>query len=182
MVPMYAVVSLLDEAHYRQVEELWDQLKDHCCIAGIYRTPFPHFSYHVAPGYDLALLRTRLEQFARTTPPFRVRTAGLGIFTGPNPVIYMPVVRSPLLSALHQALWPAVEETATGGLTYYQPDLWIPHITLGHGDLCHENLGPVVQFLNQKSLVWEIAIENLAVISSTGSPDGLYLKLPLTGT
>ncbi|HYG57758.1 MAG TPA: 2'-5' RNA ligase family protein [Symbiobacteriaceae bacterium] len=179
MKPMYAVVSLLDQGHYRQVEDLWDELRRHCGVEGVYQTPFPHFSYHVAHGYNLVTLQASLQRFARNTPPFRVRTAGLGIFTGQHPVVYIPVVRSPELTALHEALWPEADATATRSIDHYHPDLWVPHITVGQGDLCHENLGDVVQLLNQRSLNWNVTVDNLAVISSSGSAEGLHFKVQL---
>jgi hypothetical protein len=46
---MHGVVSLLDAAHYQAVESLWAELAA-CGLRGVYVTPFPHFSYHVAAG------------------------------------------------------------------------------------------------------------------------------------
>jgi hypothetical protein len=47
---MHGVVSLLDAAHYQAVESLWAELAAACGLRGVYVTPFPHFSYHVAAG------------------------------------------------------------------------------------------------------------------------------------
>ena len=82
MKPLYAVVSLLDAPSYGLVEQLWSELRQRCGIAGIYKTPFPHFSYHVAAEYDMNRLESRLRTLARRMAPFRVCTSGLGIFTG----------------------------------------------------------------------------------------------------
>jgi 2'-5' RNA ligase len=181
VTPLYAVVSLLDPPRYRQVEALWTELKSCCGIEGIYKTPFPHFSYHVAAGYDLPQLEATLRRFARTWSPFRVHTTGLGIFTGPNPVVYVPVVRGPLVADLHRKLWAAANKVSTGALEYYRPERWMPHITLGHGDITAQNLPGVIQALAGQNLHWEIEVDNLAIISSTGSPDGLHVRVPLEG-
>jgi len=50
---VHAVVSLLDQSHYEKVEALWSELASRFGLRGIYRTPYPHFSYHVAAGYDV---------------------------------------------------------------------------------------------------------------------------------
>ncbi|PZN09218.1 MAG: hypothetical protein DIU69_08940 [Bacillota bacterium] len=47
---MHAVVSLLDQSHYEKVEALWSELASRFGLRGIYRTPYPHFSCHVAAG------------------------------------------------------------------------------------------------------------------------------------
>ncbi len=103
---MHGVVSLLDAQHYQAVESLWAELAATCGLRGVYVTPFPHFSYHVAAEYDLLALETVLRDFACRQAPFRVTATGLGIFTGVSPVVYIPVVRDPALTAFHQALWP----------------------------------------------------------------------------
>jgi len=181
VTPLYAVVSLLDPPRYRQVEALWTELKSCCGIEGIYKTPFPHFSYHVAAGYDLPQLEATLRRFARTWSPFRVHTTGLGIFTGPNPVVYVPVVRGPLVADLHRKLWAAANKVSTGALEYYRPERWMPHITLGHGDITAQNLPGVIQALAGQNLHWEIECDTLARSSRTGSPDGLHVRVPLGG-
>jgi 2'-5' RNA ligase len=179
MAPLFAVVSLLDEPHGRQVEKLWTELAQRCGVHGIYATPFPHFSYHVATSYDLTRLEAALRRAARQLRPFRVRTTGLGIFQGKTPVVYVPVVRSPELTALHRRLWPLIDKAAGGTLDYYRPEHWVPHITLGHGDIQPEHLPDVVRVLSEHDLTWELTVSNLAVISSSGAPQGLHMRIPL---
>lgn len=179
MTPMYAVVSLLDDAHYRQVEQVWEQLRTKVGVHGIYATPFPHFSYHVAAGYDMDRLERLLRRVARQVEPFRVRTAGLGIFSGPSPVVHIPVVRCPALARLHQRLWPQVERLAQGSLAYYEADQWMPHVTLGHGDVTPANLPEVMRLLAGQPYAWHLTVDNLAVISSTGLQNGLHMRIPL---
>jgi 2'-5' RNA ligase len=112
---MHGVVSLLDSTHYEQVERLWAELEARFGVRGVYMTPYPHVSYHVAAAYDLARLEPILRALAGETAPFRVRTAGLGVFTGAQPVLYLPVVRTVPLSHLHARLWEALAPAAGGG-------------------------------------------------------------------
>lgn len=166
---MHGVVSLLDAQHYQAVEALWAELAATCGLRGVYVTPFPHFSYHVAADYDLPALEAVLRDFARVQTPFRVTATGLGIFTGAAPVIYIPVVRDPTLTAFHQALWPRLEAVARGGSAYYAPAAWMPHITLGFGDITPAHLPDVLRLLGVRSFNWDIAIDNLALIYDGGA-------------
>jgi hypothetical protein len=45
---MNAIVSLLDDFHYKKVEWIWAELKKRFHVEGIYITPYPHFSYQVS--------------------------------------------------------------------------------------------------------------------------------------
>lgn len=178
---MHAVVSLLDPTHYNEVERLWSELTSHLGLKGVYRTPYPHFSYHVAAGYDVDRLSSALEEVAARTASFRVSTAGIGLFTGPHPVLYIPVVRTPQLSSFHALLWERVSPAATGIIEYYHPERWVPHITLAEHDLDATAAGRAVEFLLNRNLHWDVIIDNVALIYDTGARQELRLRLDLRG-
>lgn len=175
---MHGVVSLLNEEHYAMVEDLWAELETAFGVRSLYKTPFPHFSYHVASQYDLDLLEPVLRQAASESPKFNVRATGLGIFTGPQPVLYVPVVRNGALTEFHRALWHSVEKASGGSVNYYHPDLWVPHITLGDGETAKEHLPEIVRYLSGRELTWEIEVNNLALIYDAGASQEVRLRLP----
>lgn len=161
---MHSVVSLLDQKHYQLLEDLWAELAREFAVRGIYVQPRPHFSYQVATRYDVKSLEPALQRFAADKRPFKVRTGGLGIFPGPHPVLYIPVVRSSELTQFHEALWQELCNTGQGILDYYHPDRWMPHITIGIGDINKENLSQIVRFLAERDFYWEITIDNIALV------------------
>jgi 2'-5' RNA ligase len=166
---MHGIVSLLDEPHTRRVEALWAELKEEFGAQKVFVTPFPHFSYQVAKAYDLEQLSRLMEQIVCDLAPFRVRTTGLGLFTHPSPVLYLPVVRSPKLSELHSEVFRAGSRAGSGVQSYYAPDRWMPHVTLGHGDLNAENLARILPAFHRRDFNWDIVIDNLALIYDTGA-------------
>jgi 2'-5' RNA ligase len=177
---VYGVVSLLDDRHTALVESLWAELERELGLRGVYATPFPHVSYQVAEDYDLALLEPALEQFARKSAPFRVNTTGLGIFTaGPQPVLYIPIIRSPVLTEFHQALWQALSGAGSGLTGVYAPDTWVPHITIAFGDVHGDKLAEAVRLLSERDFNWEIAIDNVALGYDSGTQQGLRLRFGL---
>jgi hypothetical protein len=169
---MQAVVSLLDDDHYLLTETLWRELDTTFGLRGVYTTPHPHFSYHVARSYAPELLRDRLNRLARSTSPFQVKASGLGIFTGCSPVLYIPVVRSPGLTQFHQALCAELATCAAGSASYYLPDAWMPHITIGFGDMPGDVLAEAVRLLAARDFNWTITMDNLAHIVEDG--EGAY--------
>ena len=173
---MQAVISVLDEHHRQQVVCLWEELKREFHIrATSERVPFPHFTYQGALSYEETPLCSALEQVAGETDPFEVETDGIGIFTGPNPVLYLPVVRSSVLSQIHHRLWQALVTTGVGISPTYGPRHWIPHITLAQGDITHTQLPAVMQMLSARSFSWRMPIDNLTVIEMTsGALDAPY--------
>jgi 2'-5' RNA ligase len=170
------IVSLLDDKHYELVENLWAELERKFGLKGIYITPFPHFSYQVAEHYEVELLESVLQRFALKSAKFRVKTTGLGIFTGVQPVLFIPVVRSPEITLFHQTLWLEISGAGSGIVAYYSAENWIPHITLAQGDIHPDNLPEIIRFLSKREFNWEITVNNLSFIHDTGLQQELRFR------
>lgn len=178
---MEGVVSLLDGRHEALVDALWTELERECGVRGVRATPFPHFSYQVAERYDRGLLSVALNRVAADEPPFTVTTAGLGLFTGARPVVYLPVVRTAALSRFQQALWQAIAGAGFAVQAYYHPDSWMPHITIGWGDVNAEAAAAIVRRLAERPLAWEIAVPGVAFIGETEGRQEIVSRHPLRG-
>src|SRR5512133_630211 len=166
---MDGIVSLLDQTHDALVREIWSELEREFGLRGQPGIRYPHISFHVAQRYYPTRLEQALPRVLREVTPFHIRTTGLGIFTGPLPVIFVPVVRGPRLNRLHYALWEAARPAAEGLVEVYGPDTWVPHITLAYGDLDNAMLSEVVRFLSARNFDWEILAECLFVITGASS-------------
>jgi 2'-5' RNA ligase len=183
---MHGVVTVLAEPHYERVKQLWQELKLQFEVGSPRATAVPHFSYHISPEYALDALKQVLLETAVSTPPFTLKTTGIGIFPGEKPVVYLPVTRTPELQALHSTLWPRLQRIAQGSApesAYYAASNWFPHITLGHSDINADNLGPIITWLNSQSLAWEIQVNNLTLLhdKGDGSPHSPLHRAELQG-
>jgi 2'-5' RNA ligase len=177
---MDGIVTLLDNDHYHYVEDLWAELEREFSVDGVYITPYPHFSYHVAQDYDVDKVEPVLKRITSYITTFKVRTSGLGIFTGASPVLYIPVVRSLELTQLHQELWQEISTVSSGAQGYYDPDQWMPHITIGFGDISQENLSQIIPFLAKRDFDWEISVNNLAFIHDSGTKQEMKARFDIT--
>lgn len=157
------VVSLLDHKHNQQVEELWAELAREFAVSGTLKS-HPHITYQIATCYKVKLLESVLQRFAASKTSFKVRTGGLGIFSGPQPVLYLPVVRTLELTQFHEALWQEIFNVGSDILDYYHPPDWVPHVTLGIGDLNKDNLSQIVRYLVERDFNWEITVDNVALV------------------
>jgi hypothetical protein len=176
---MEGILSLLDDKHYQLVEDLWAELAREFGVRGVYITPYPHFSYHIAAHYDFESLTPAIERITSNITTFQIRTSGLGIFTGEAPVIYIPVVRSLELTQLQEALWQEISPTASGAQGYYHPGQWTPHITIGFSDINKENLSSIVRWLNERDFNWEITVNNIAFIQDIGTEQVLKARFDI---
>lgn len=179
---MAASASVLDPDSCGKVEALWDLLEDEVGAKAVRISPLPHFSYQAARDFDLEVLADVVAKVADKARPLRVRTAGLGVFTGKSPVVYVPIVRTPELTRLQLALWSAGAVASAEPSPEYHPAAWIPHITIAQSDVTEESLPRVLSLLNAQDLVWDVEIDNLAIVRGRGDkPQELVGRFELRG-
>jgi len=169
---MHGLVSLLDTQHYRLIEDLWRELEKECGLTGVKVTPYPHFSWQIGTSYPEPQTKQAVRAIATQTRPFTVRTDGLGIFSGPTPVVYIPIIRNPKMNQLHTKLWRQFQPSAKGLTPYYGPQKWMPHITLIFGDSSVGSLMCGLELLAFRSFDWEIEINNISFVSQSGDKVG----------
>jgi 2'-5' RNA ligase len=162
---MHGVVTLLDREHNDKVEGIWKELEMSCGLKGILLTPIAHFSWHVAAGYDTQQLNQTMQEIAASTSPFIARTAGIGIFTGASPVVYISLVKDDRLLSFHDLVYQKVNQLSNQPVPYYAPSAWMPHITLAAGDTSLQALHCALEKLVSQTFEWEILVDNLALIS-----------------
>lgn len=175
---MNGIASLLDADHEVMVRALWSELERDFDVKRVREAvPFPHITYQGAGRYQLKRMDTILERLARQTAPFTVRTAGLGIFGGPRPVLTITVVRDRALDDFHRRVWEAVGRAASDLAPYYAPgDRWMPHITLAQGDLTADNLPAIAGALCARSFEWDIRLDNLAFFNESAQVAGYEVR------
>lgn len=161
---MHGVVSLLDTAFYVQVEDLWKALENQCGLRGIRVTPYPHFSWQISEEYNWDAMPNILLDITRDLEPFTIRTSGLGIFSGENPVIYIPVIRTGKLNNIHKKIWDGLLSISEQPSFYYAPQNWMPHISLAYKDVSKENIDCALGLLAPNNLNWQVEIDNISVI------------------
>lgn len=177
---MNGILALLDPTHSAQVKDLWLELEQRFGMCGVRIFPYPHVSFHILDGYPLATIQERLHDTVTRFKPVKVKTAGIGLFVTPAPVLYIPVVRATALDRIHRLLWKAFPPlTGNGG--YYAPNEWIPHITLAVGDLKAELLPEVIAVLSSRDFHWEITLDNLTFVEQTTEGFAIRCKCPFEG-
>ncbi|SDX69189.1 2'-5' RNA ligase family protein [Hymenobacter psychrophilus] len=165
---MLAITSLLNPQNADRINSIIRSLETEFGLDDVQATPDPHITYQLAGVRKGAALQEVLRDVARNTRPFEAHTTGLGIFPGPNPVIYIPVLRSDALNQLHHRVRQATEPLCLRTDKFSGHDCWLPHISLALHDTTPELLGPVMQYLNQQTFDLKLTITNLAILRQEG--------------
>lgn len=166
------VAAPLDADHVAAVRRLRTRL------GGPRPDDVPHLSLVVLLDDERGVdLRALVAEAAAASEPFTARARGLGIFDDDGgPILYVPVVRSPALHALHQRVHAAVVAAGIGVEGHYEPATWLPHVALWRGAVSGAVLHrAVAATLAGPPLGWTLTIDRLA----TFGPGGAGPAVPL---
>ena len=165
---MLAITSLLSPPHVAHINLIIKRLEEKFGLDDVQATLDPHLTYQLAGVKKLSSLKKVLAEVAATTPPFPAFTTGLGVFPGARPVIYIPVLRSDALNALHHRILAATAPLCLRTDRFSTPDCWLPHISLALHDTTPDLLGPVLRYLNKETYNMHIVIDNIAILRQEG--------------
>lgn len=160
----------LPEPQFSRVQSIRSELLEQFGIEP-YPNPFPHFTlYALDDEAPTERVVSALETATVDHDPVAVHTDGIGVF--PGNVVWLPVAKSPALTALQTDVVRAVEDLGTPPVPYYRPHRWFPHVGFALG-VEDEQAGAIVEFLLEYDLEWDFTVENVTVtrVSQDGGSD-----------
>lgn len=161
---MQGTITLLPEPYGKQVRSIWNSLDDHFGLKGVQVSPFPHFSWQIGESYEVASILPLLSDFVKTINPFEVSVKGVDLFTEEMPVLYLKVIPTAELCALHQKIWSLLLPYTLQPNLYYQPSTWQPHITLARGDFSVEMIPGVSDWVKRLDVNWNFICDNFTLV------------------
>ncbi len=165
---MFAITTLLTSPSADFINGLIKSLETEFGLDDVQATPDPHLTYQIVEPADLDVLKTALRRITADMKTFTAHATGLGMFPGESPVIYIPVLRSDALNALHHRVLDAAGPLCSRTDKFSEPALWLPHISLALHDTTPELLGPVLRFLNSHTYNLALEINNLTLLRPEG--------------
>jgi len=160
---MFAIISELNPAASTDVNAYWRQLSKNCGLYAIFYMPTPHLTWMVCEELGVDQAAPMLTQITSQEGLLSSRTSGIGIFTGENPVLYLPIVKTQQMITLHQEIWNLLQPMTKTSNEFYSPDDWVPHITLALNDLTNDNLACAVNSIAFEQNEIKINIDNLSI-------------------
>ncbi len=161
---MYGIVTLVEGALGESIKGLWEGLASRYGADAVAGFNMPHFSYHIADDYDLERAKALLDRVASETPAFDLQMAGLGVIVHPQSLVFINLVRSAALSAVHAALWDEATDAGTGVIMYCETDSWLPHVTLGEKPVLIEHVAEIGDHFGDGLFLKPLRVDNLAII------------------
>jgi hypothetical protein len=176
---MLAIASLISLNTYPESKALWDSIEDRCSAFGYVKNRIPHFSWQVAVDYDLQSMIPAVTALASTWQEFSISTAGLGLFTGNSPVLYLPIIKTQNLLEKHKELWDLCSTFGTEVSSMYAPESWLPHITLVHQGFSLDNTTCIIKDLYLQKISLQFLVKKIEIIYQNNGNEGIKAEILL---
>ena len=164
---MPGVISILDEPVFGRITALWERMEREFGVAASFPGALPHVSFHIAESYDMDTASSVLASIAWAQPEFVVETSGIGVFTGLERTIYIPVARNAELAALHTLICDRMRRAGMETAGYYLPARWLPHITIAQQNVLPAVMPALLGWLSEQDLSWRLPLTSLALAEAT---------------
>jgi len=130
-----AISAWFDQQTEDSVREVWRQLAESGVFSEFHDGPFrPHITLSAYVNLEVDSCVACLRDFLCTTPPLSVSLYSLGQFLLPTGAIYISsLINEPLLAFRREIARRLSSFGSVLFLPYYEPDRWVPHVSLARG-------------------------------------------------
>lgn len=178
---MEGIATKIPSPYYEKVYDMWEDLKNDYGFKNVFETPYPHFTFQVVEKYNTQKIISSVEQIAKVTKPFKVRTGGIGIFNSEQSSIFIPVVKSKTLMEFHQLLWNVTSCCYENRSEYYNPENWMPHITLVLKEASESKVSKIIEKIVSTNFAWEFTVDNLIIGNWNNNGEVVMTEFKLDG-
>ncbi len=148
MSALVGVMAALEGPALEEARRLWKWFEDQYGCREVYTSWIPHLAFQGGTCDDIAPIARGFDQLASTVIPFDLVTDGIATFEAPVRVIYMRVILTDELRQFHRHINQFLEAHCQKTLDLYQPDRWVPHISLAVEDISEESFKQALQELS----------------------------------
>jgi 2'-5' RNA ligase len=127
---MQALIAEFSEESNEIIRSIWSQVETSCGEKSKLSFIYPHFTWQAAERYQVQEFEMILRNAFLGQRPFKIKLAGIGIFTGEKPVVYLNMVKTPFISKIHGVITDVSQAYITSLESYWLPENWMPHLTL----------------------------------------------------
>lgn len=169
------LMTLLKGEIREEVLDLWnyfDQMYDSKLAKAFMH---PNISYQGGICENLDTLISRLNEY-EYPDKFEIEIDGFEKFTNPQNVIYMKVIKNNKISEFHNELSRVLNDTCLKTFELYNPNNWVPHITIVMNDISEVDFHMSFEELCNKEVNRnKVLIENLALVTMDSSTHELTI-------
>lgn len=130
----YAVILTFDKDSNSFLRRVWQAIVDAGLPQPLLNTDVrPHMTLGVCEKIQEKRFLIELEDCAVNNLQFNIKLSSIGLFTTGQKVLYYCVTPTEYLLQVHHQFHNMFSSFADGLWDYFQPGIWVPHVTIAEG-------------------------------------------------
>ena len=127
----FALVMYFDQRSEVPIREIWQQIADANLTSTLPDSGVrPHMTLSVFDEIQCLSCEEELKTFANETKLLSLEASHIGIFTYPQPVVFLAPTPTLELIAFHRRIIHSIILDVASTRAMYHPGSWVPHCTL----------------------------------------------------
>ncbi len=160
----YAVVLYFDKQSGNTIKKVWESINASGMTANMQEAGiYPHITLAVFDQLACQPCESTLAELAAHTHLIPLQLHHLGIFSHPEPVVFVAPIPTIELLMFHQAVIQTLSVDGAAPRDIYQPGVWIPHCTLAIG-FEQGKFPEMIELSMGLELPLDISIEQIGVV------------------
>ena len=161
----YAVVIYFDEISEQPILNAWRELEEKNISRALNNPGIrPHITLAIYDSLNCIRCEKEIRQYAINSNLLYLSADHFGVFPHASPVIFIALAPNKDLMSFQRRIHQILENNAHGSWEMYQPDNWVPHITLVR-DMKRKNLSAVLEICMKIKLPLELRITQIGIVN-----------------
>lgn len=177
---MLSILSIINSSEKSEILRIMDTIRPLLMDKNPLIWRYPHITWHSAENYQQNILKLKIQELSKSWEATKIRVTGIGMFTGKTQVLYLPVIKTSSLVQMHKHIFKVSEPIAKLPSLYFQPEIWIPHVTIISNPNEQRSIPDAIHVLSEMKVDFEVEITNLALGKYTGDTAEILFEFPFS--
>lgn len=156
------ILSILENKHYKEVKKLWKLFEKKYNSTGVQTFNHPNVTFQGGKTSNIQQLTNNFQGIISNIKPYEINVAEIGHFK--KEAIYLKVSNSKNLLNINKLINNFLKNYCEELFEYYNPQNWVPHITLAMNDLTIENFENAWYELNNITIEFKQTLHNICIV------------------
>ncbi|MDD3627229.1 MAG: 2'-5' RNA ligase family protein [bacterium] len=171
---LIAVISILEGEYYDCIRDLWEKLNKKFGLYKVCVFKHPHMTFQGGIPKNGINTKNIFNDYFKNEKPFMIKVNNVKKFG--NRVIYLSIEKTKRLSELNKKSNKFMKSICTNVVDLYEPDKWIPHITLALDDIPEKKFKEIFSYIKSKDIRFRLTARNLSLVKSKNLNDLKILR------
>jgi len=156
------ILSILENKQYKEVKKLWKLFEKKYNSTGVQSFNHPNITFQCGKTSNIKQLTNDFQGIISAIKPYEINVSEIGHFN--KEAIYLKVKNSNNLLNINKLINRFLKNYCKELFENYNPQNWVPHITLAMNDLTNKNFENAWHELSNITIEFKQTLHNICIV------------------